>query len=154
LRELEVFRKASTDGSIWALNFFVVVNAMLDSQLITLLIENRDNPLVADCLERTSQTDEVWHKGDGLVPLNHIIDVYSVRERINSELNNGVVEGFDDLLPALKAASVQSVKVHPLEFVSHWYVIFTDESSTELFGILKSRKKSAAWFNPVNGHEG
>jgi hypothetical protein len=109
---------------------------------------------VADCIERISQTDEVRYKGDGLVPLNRIIDIYSVRERINSELNNGVVEGFDDLLPALKAATVQSMRLHLLEFVSHWYVIFADESFTEMFGILKSPKKRAAWFNPVDGYEG
>jgi hypothetical protein len=69
-------------------------------------------------------------------------------------LNNGLVEGFDALLPALQAASVPLVKLHSLEFVSHWYVVFTNEATSELVGILKSPKKKAAWFDPVKGYEG
>ena len=48
------------------LGFFEVVKAIIDSRFITLLNENRDNPLVADCLERISQTDEVRYKGYGI----------------------------------------------------------------------------------------
>lgn len=125
---------------------------MVNSQLINLLNENRANPLVADCLERILHGDEVRYQGEGLAPLNQIIDIYSVRARINSELNNGAVEGFDELLPGLKVASGPSVRLHSLEFVSHWYVVFTDESISEMFGILKSPKKKAAWFDPARGY--
>jgi len=126
---------------------------MIDSRLMNLLSENRANPLVADCLEQISQASEIRYRGDGGAQLNQIIDTYVVRARINSELNNGVVEGFDALLPALKAAAGASVKVHSLEVVSHWYMVFTDESIADLFGILKSPKKKAAWFDPVKGYD-
>jgi hypothetical protein len=85
--------------------------------------------------------------------LNQVVDIYSVRARINLELNNGAVEGFENLLPALKAAPVPSVRLHSLEFVSHWYVIFTDESVSDMLGVLKSPKKKAAWFDPVKGYK-
>ncbi len=139
---------------IRALDFFVVAEAMIDSQLIDLLNENRTKPLVADCLERISRAGEVRYQAGAPVSLHQIVDIYSVRARINSELNNGAVEGFEHLLPALKAAPVSSVRLHSLEFVSQWYVIFTDESVSDMLGILKSPKQKAAWFDQAKGYKG
>ncbi len=127
---------------------------MIDNQLINLLSVNQNNPLVADCLEQISEAGEVRYQGDGLAPINQIIEIYSRRARINSKLNEGIVKGFDELLPALKATTVPSVKVHSLEFLSQWFTIFTDESTSQLFGILKSPKRKAAWFDMVKGYDG
>jgi hypothetical protein len=131
----------------------MLAEAMIDSQLINLLNENRTNPLVVDCLERISHAGEVRCRMGAPVPLNEIVDIYSVRARVNSELNAGAVTGFEHLLPALKAAPVASVRLHSLEFVSHWYVVFTDDSVSDMLGILKSPKKKAAWFDPAKGYE-
>lgn len=84
-----------------------------------------------------------------------MIDVYSVRASINSELNGGSVKGFDELLPSLKAAAtVSSVRLHSLEFLSGWFTVFTDKGSSQLLGILESPKKKAAWFDPAKGYDG
>ncbi len=130
----------------------MVAKAMTDSQFLNLLAQNRDNPIVADCLKRISRAGEVRYGAGGIAPLKEIIDIYSVRAQINAELNNGVVEGFDELMPALRDAPGPSVKLQALEFVSHWYVVFSDESMSLLFGILKSAKKKATWFDPVKGY--
>ncbi len=126
---------------------------MIDSRLINLLKENRTDPIAADCLERISQGGEVRYQGGTSVPLDQVVDIYSVRARINSELNDGAVEGFESLLPALKAAAAPSVKLHSLEFLSHWYVAFTDESVSGLLGVLKSPKRKAVWFDPAKGYD-
>jgi hypothetical protein len=127
---------------------------MIGKQLINLLNMNRSNPIVADCLERIAEASEVRLQDNTSAPLNQIIDIYSRRARINSKLNAGIVEGFDDFLPSLKAISTESVKMHSLEFLSHWYEIFTDESTSLLYGILKSPKKKAAWFDSNRGYDG
>ena len=112
---------------------------------------NRGNPLVADCLELISR-EEVRYQGVGPAPLNEIIDIYSVRARSN-EKRSGKVEGYGDLLPSLEAAAVPSVRLHSLEFLSRWFIAFTDESRSVLFGMLKSPKKEAAWYDPAKGFE-
>jgi hypothetical protein len=75
-----------------------------------------------------------------------------MRAQVNAGLKDGVVEGFDELMPALRDAPGPSVKVQALEFASHWYVVFSDEAMSHLFGILKSPKRRAAWFDPVQGY--
>ena len=127
---------------------------MIDSQLTSLLTSNRSNPVVADCLKRISHADKVKYQSGGSAPLNEIIEIYSRRARINSKLNDGVAEGFDDLLPSLKAATIARVRLHSLEFLSHWFTIFTDESTSHLYGVLKSPKQKAALYDPVKGYDG
>lgn len=123
---------------------------MIDSGLVNLLTSRRNEPLVADCLALISHADEVRYRGVGLAPLSEIIDIYSVRARINAR-KGGPVEGYSYLLPALEAANVPSVRLHSLESLSHWFIVFTDESSSLLFGLLKSPKMRAAWYDPAKG---
>ena len=136
------------------LDFFVDAEAMINNQLISLLKVNQNNPLAADCLKQISEASEVRYLEGGLASLNHIIDIYSRRARVNSELNQGMVKGFDELLPALKALTIPSVQLHSLEFLSQWFTVFTDASTSALLGILKSPKKKAVWFDPIKGYDG
>lgn len=125
---------------------------MLDRELINLLSTHLANRLVADCFERISHGEEVRFGTATLLPLKRVIDLYTIRAGINSELNNGVVQGFDELLAALKTASGPLVKLNSLEFVSDSYLVFIDESTSDMLGILKTPKKKAAWFDPVTGY--
>ena len=122
-------------------------------QLTDLLTSSSDNEIAAECLERIRHNEEVRYRDDCLIPLVQVIDIYSARARINAD-QGGEVEGYKRLLPALEAAHVRSVRLHSLEFFSHWFVAFTDESSTRLFGILKSPKQKEAWYVPGEGYDG
>ena len=125
---------------------------MIDTNLTNLLVANQSNPIAADCLERISQGDELRIGADCLLPIAHTVDIYSTRARINAK-RGGMVEGYDELLPALKSASVSSVRLYSLEFLSHWFVVFTDDSSSNLFGVLRSPKKKEAWYDPSKGYD-
>lgn len=114
------------------------------NQITKLLTLSSDNPLAADCLDQSVRGDELRYRDDCLIPLAQALDIYSVRARINVR-RSGKVEGFSNLLPSLEAASVSSVRIHSLEFLSNWFIAFTDESSSFLFGILKLPKEKAAW---------
>jgi hypothetical protein len=126
----------------------------MEAQLLHLLNENRDNPIVADCLELISRPDGVRDSGSMVGHLEMIRSAYAMQAQRDAELNGGEVEGFDDLLSALKASSDLSVKLHPLEFISHWYVVFTDESTSRLHGILKSPKNNIASNDSARSYEG
>jgi hypothetical protein len=122
------------------------------TQLTDLLTSSAGNPFAVECSERITRGDALRHGGDCLMPLARAIDIYSARARINAE-RGGKVEGYEHLLPALAAAPVPAVRLHSLEFLSHWFVLFTDESSTYLFGILKSSKQKAAWYDPASVYD-
>jgi hypothetical protein len=123
---------------------------VIPDQVTNLLNAHRGNPIVSRCLEHMTMPGEIRYQND-LIPLQRVVDVYSRRASINSELNGGSVKGFDELLPSLKAAAdISSVRLHSLEFLSRWFTVFTDEGSSKLLGILESPKKKAAWFDPAN----
>jgi hypothetical protein len=89
---------------------------------------------------------------DCLIPIAHIIDIYSRRALINAQ-RGGMVESYDELLPALKSAFVSSVRLYSLEFLPHWFIVFTDDSSSNLFGVLRSPKKKEAWYDASKGYD-
>lgn len=121
-------------------------------QLTNLLTAGVGNPIAAECLERIKREESLKYRDDCLIPLAQTLDIYSTRAKINAK-RGGKVEGYDQLLPSLEGASVPSVRLHVLEFLSHWYIAFTDETSSHLFGILKSKKQKDARFDPVKGHD-
>ena len=119
-------------------------------QLTSLLTLSGNNPLAAECLDWIKRAEDLRYRDDCLIPLAQAIDIYSARARIK-EKRGGHVEGYEQLLPALTAASIPMVRLHALEFLSHWFVAFTDESFTRLFGVLKSREQKDAWYDPAKG---
>jgi hypothetical protein len=123
------------------------------TQLTNLLASSADNQIAVECSEWISRGDDLRHGASVSLPLAQAIDIYSVRARINAA-RGGNVEGYEQLLPALEGAALSSVRLHALEFLSHWFIAFTDEAITCLLGILKSRKHEEAWYDPAAGYDG
>ena len=129
----------------------------MNEQLILLLERYEGQVNVSDCLEAIKGKEEVhYRKGydkNRLLPLNEAVDIYRTRSRISTELNNGIIKGFETLIPALENANVEAVRIISLELLSKWYLVFTDNAISELFGVLDCPKKKAAWFNPETGYD-
>ena len=105
------------------------------------------------CLDEIT-LGQVKYEGPTVLPLSRAIDVYSTRAQINSDLNGGAIEGFEELLIELRAiGNPCPVKLHSIECLSRWFILFTDESELLLFGILESPKRKRVWFDPVKGYE-
>jgi hypothetical protein len=67
--------------------------------------------------------------------------------------DGGIIKGYDTLIPALKNSGVLDVKIYSFELLARWFVIFTDETTSRLFGVLNCPKRKAAWFNPETGYD-
>jgi len=127
---------------------------MLADELLNLLRAHSSNPIVSRCLQAIEKYDLKYDLAETLLPLNRVLDVYAGRAQINSEVNNGVIGGFEDLLGSLNNAPKDSfVKIDSLEALSKWFIIFSGEEYSVLFGILESPKKKVAWFDPVKGYD-
>jgi len=126
---------------------------MVPNAFLNLLRAKRTNPIVARCLHEITQ-GQVKYEGPTVLPLSRAKDLYSIRAQINSELNGGAIEGFDELLVELGSmGSPCQVKLLSVECPSKWFILFTDESELTLYGILESPKRKPVWFDPVTGYE-
>ncbi len=74
----------------------------VNSQLLKLLERHRNDVVVSSCLESLAETDEVRVSADGVLPLEQAIDIYSTRAKINADLNDGIIKGYDILLSCSK----------------------------------------------------
>lgn len=74
------------------------------------------------------------------VNVGEVRDIY-LRRAITNERKGGPVEGFDELVPALKRETEATVVVHGFETPQEAFTIFTDSSVTRLVGILISPVK-------------
>ena len=134
-------------------DIFFMVNEV-SSQLFKLFELHLNDAVVRSCLESLAEADEVRVSAvDGVLPLNQTINIYSTRAKINANLNGGIIKGYDTLLPALESANVSGVKITSLELLDRWLVIFTDETTSNLFGVLNCPKRKAAWFHPETGYD-
>jgi hypothetical protein len=126
-------------------------------QLISLLEHYPERTNVSQCLEVIYGKDELRYRNGyddrKSLPLNEAIDIYRTRARINTELNNGIIKGFETLISALENANVQIVRIISLELLTKWYVVFTDNAISELFGILDCPKERDGWFNRKTGYK-
>jgi hypothetical protein len=119
-------------------------------QLTVLLTSSASDQIAAECLDRIRRDEDFKYRGDSLLPVARAVEVYSARAWVNAG-RGGKVEGYEQLLAGLGTAPGPSVRLHTVEFISHWYIAFTNEASTRLFGILKSPKRKEAWFDPERG---
>ena len=131
--------------------FFMV--SEVNSQILNLLERHRNDAVVCSCIESLAETDEVRVSADGILPLEQAIEIYSTRAKINANLNGEIIKGYDTLLPALESANVSDVKLTSFELLDKWLVIFTDEKTSLLFGVLNCPKRKAAWFHPETGYD-
>ena len=126
---------------------------MLSRQLLNLLHSHSRDPIVSACLQAIEES-EIRYEVPVLIQLGRVLELYSIRAKINSEINDNIIAGFEGLLAALSNAPQNSlVRIQSLELLSRCFIIFTDENETVLFGILDSPKKKAVWFDPVTGYE-
>lgn len=126
---------------------------MLSSQLLNLLRSHSRDPIVSTCLQAIDES-EFRHGIPVSIGLERVLELYSIRARINLEINNNVIAGYKGLLAALSNAPKDSlVRIQSLELVSRCFIVFTDENETVLFGILDSPKEKAVWFDPVTGYD-
>jgi hypothetical protein len=125
-----------------------------NTQLVSLLEDRRESPDVYECLKLIGKQETRFQGYTDAIPIKEVIDIYRTRSKINSELFNGIIKGYETLLPALETADVQSVRIHILELLSKSYWIFTDEAVSNLFGLLDRPKKKVAWWSdPVSGYD-
>jgi len=111
-----------------------------------LLQRNSDDEHIDACLETIAQADEVRYKTCIVIPLKEAFDIYSVRAQINN-WRGGKTKGYETLIPALASADVSNVRIQLIELFAKFFVIFTDETIAQLFGVLDCPKKESAWFN-------
>jgi hypothetical protein len=129
------------------------MDVSFNKQLVTLLENRRDRSDVLECLKLISEQEARFRGCTAAIPIKEVIDIYRSRSRINSKLNNGIIKGYETLLPALEEAEVQNVRIHRLELLSKWYVLFTDEDVSCLLGLLHRPKKKADWSNSETGYD-
>ena len=120
---------------------------------MSLLRSHSTSPFASRCLQAI-ETSEFKYSPETVLPIDRVLHIYSVRARINSEINRGIILGFEELIASLSEAPENcAVKLQSVELISKWFTIFTDEDASVLFGILESPKKKAAWFDPVKGYD-
>jgi len=126
---------------------------MVSGELLNLLRAHSTNSIVGRCM-RAIEEDEIKFSPPTSLPLDRVLDVYSVRAKINSERNEGSIAGFEDLVLSInQAPKTTLVRLESWELLSKWFTIFTGEEYSVLFGVLESPKRKVAWFDPVRGYD-
>jgi hypothetical protein len=70
----------------------------------------------------------------------HLLDIYEIRAKMESELNaNQKVIGYDTLLPELQKTKHDHICISVLTTNVGSYIIFSDFDKTDLIGILLSK---------------
>lgn len=127
---------------------------MLSGPLLNLLRSHSHDPIVSACLQAIEESEVKHEDTGGLLPLERASNLYSIRAKINSEINDNAIAGFEGLLALLSSAPENAqVRIQSLELLSRWFIIFTDENERVLFGVLDSPKKKAVWFDPIKGYD-
>ena len=104
---------------------------MLSGQLLNLLRSDSRDPSGPACLQAIEKSEfRLWNP----VLIGLKLELYSIRAKINSEINNNVIAGYEGLLAALSNVPTDSlIRIQSIELVSRWFIVFTDESETVLF---------------------
>jgi len=119
----------------------------INEKLLRLLRSNENDPVATSCMALILDGHEIRQKSlRNSIPIKKVIDIYSVRETINSS-RGGSIKGCDRLLPNLNSASASHIMIHSLEFEFDSFVVFTDEAIENMFGILYLPKKNKGWYN-------
>jgi hypothetical protein len=119
-------------------------------QIIQLLQEHAINNLARQCLDALSDEESSNLQTTGPLPIKHVHRVLAVRAKTNEEGSRSV-EGFDDVLEALKKEFDDSVNVYFFDGDQDSFTILTDRSTTRLLGVLISKDKSRKFTNIKEG---
>lgn len=67
---------------------------------------------------------------------------------------NGSIRGFETLLPALAAASSESINIYSVAAEAEWFLVFTDAKTSRLIGLLSDRGDSLfQFYKQANTHQ-
>jgi|SRR3989338_2710762 len=114
--------------------------------IVDLFTSNRSNPMAAECLDRISHGEEVHCRREEPISIEVARVTFPHRSRINTDAKgNARVEGYEFLLSSLENSTDQFWQVHSLEFLSFFFLVYTDQSCSRLFGVLKFQKIADRW---------
>ena len=105
--------------------------------LTALLRANMNSKTVSACLAALQSGEPVSREGHTRpLPLADILSTYRFRAQINAD-RDGVITGFPELLAGLEQLSDTAVRVLSLGFSGVRYLVFTNNDSTQLAGVLQ-----------------
>jgi hypothetical protein len=103
-----------------------------------MLSAHSNHPFCSDCLKLIqSETKFVYEKGI-LMPSEHMYETYETRSQIQKTITHAPIEGYDFLIPRMKAFSKPKIRLCGIDSKDVCYKIFCDEAFEELIGILKT----------------
>src|SRR5947209_374641 len=108
-----------------------------ETLLRKLLLDNASNDLVRRCMIAFDNRASNSYKSTPPCPIKEIRDIYTRRATIDKD-KRGVVEGFDQLIPALNVETDAELIVHGYDTGKESFTIFTNTSTTRLIGVLIS----------------
>lgn len=113
----------------------------INSAMMNLLGNNRDNPLAKQLLE--AAPDSEGFDAAGPIRLRQIADIYRQRAR-HIERTGYPIHGFPELVKGLEAFTCDMITIFNVRFDTGDYAVFADLALSELAGVLKFPKKTAA----------
>lgn len=116
---------------------------------------NKERAFVKELIDLINESEVDFHSGGAAMTTQHLINVYSTRKRVQSEVNKDeFVEGYDEVLSDLNNAPESSILVMSLLTGNWTYIIFTSTNVKTLIGILRSGRTLTEIRNKYTGYEG
>jgi len=110
-------------------------------ELLTLLVQSEHFPLAQQLLQEMSGNQ--GFDPTPTIALQQVRDIYRQRAR-HIERTGYPIHGFPELVKGLEAFTRDSITIFNVRFNSGDYAVFADPTLSELAGILKFPKKTAA----------
>lgn len=124
------------------------------NRLRKLLMLNKERAFVKELIDLINESEVDFHPG-GAMTTQHLINVYSTRKRVQSEVNKDeFVEGYDEVLSNLNNVPESSILVMSLLTGNGTYIIFTSTNVKTLVGILRSGRTLTEIRDKYIGYEG
>lgn len=124
-------------------------------RLRKLLMLNKERAFVKELIDLMNESEVDFHPGGTAMTTQHLINVYSTRKRVQSEVNKDeFVEGYDEVLFNLTNVPESSILVMSLLTSNGAYIIFTSPNVSTLVGILRSGRTLTEIRNKYTDYEG
>lgn len=105
------------------------------------LIRNEGRQFVQELIDVINESEVNFHPAASSMTKQHLINIYSTRESIQSEINKDeFVKGYDEVLSNLDKAQAIEFMITSIDSDNGAYIIFTDAKRSNLIGILKSSR--------------
>ena len=113
----------------------------IDARLFSLLAASKQHVLVCQLLNQLS--DGLGFDATGPVAIREVRQIFRQRARHNESIGSPI-EGFPDLVNGLEAFTAEAVVIYMIYFDEGDYGVFANAGQTELAGVLKFPKTTAA----------